>query len=124
MKKTVKKKSYKAPDTLKEMLALIELGLDSGYGASLWEVLTALRGPDSGDSTAKLATTAVIRKAAFPSEPNVGAVYGEDTEHYLAYRTRLWADDDCNWHFTSHAQRAFRALGLEWARSDSYYEPK
>lgn len=59
---------------LREMLDVIDLYLSIGHHSStLWDVLTALRGPDSGDEGLKETTTEVIRSVAFPLVKAEGA---------------------------------------------------
>lgn len=85
---------------------------DAWYQADdLWAVLSALRGPDNGDWKLKVATTAVIRHKLGLEKSNGQFVVMEDTELAVDYRKNLGDD---NSHFVSHAQRAFKALGLKW----------
>ena len=58
------------PKTLRQALNQIQDMLDGqSYSAELWDVIVALRGPDSRDRKIKNATTAIIRSAAFPKQP-------------------------------------------------------
>lgn len=82
-------------------------------GRALWDVLTALRGPDTENDDLKTCTTAAIRGTAFPklvgctaniaatilsaSYFNRDAVYGSNVER----------------HFRSHINSAAFALGLD-----------
>ena len=77
----------------------------------LWDVLTALRGPDDGSESLKDATTAVIRwhvfgKTVVPGEP----IINQDCEFFAQLRksgkTALLL------HFWNHVWSAFDALGL------------
>lgn len=82
----------------------------------LWDVLTALRGPDyvGGDeSQIKSATTSVIREKVFTERSRVHefAIILKDEEDYILVRKTLPHHDD---HFVHHARRAFRALGMRW----------
>ena len=56
------------PNTMRQMLKLIDQFLANpalkSEGRKLWDVMSALRGPDNG--IGKELTTAVIRRAAFP----------------------------------------------------------
>lgn len=84
--------------------------------ASLWNVLTALRGPDSNSFSAKAASTAHIRRAAFPfttAAIDKGAAFpasfSTDSRPFSSYA-------DASAHFNSHinmAQIALQKLGLK-----------
>lgn len=93
---------------------------------SLWDVLSALRGPDAGGDEAldKSAVTVPVRRKAFPRLARVA-----DRGHYNATGAAfasLYGRDDCAkrraalgaepWfhHFQGHGQAAFKALGLVW----------
>lgn len=80
----------------------------------LWDVLTALRGPDNEGLDIKSATTAVIRKAIGldPYDSGVPAyVIDSDSEKNVAVRKNMNVHYT---HFCSHAYSAFCALGLKW----------
>lgn len=82
----------------------------------LWDILTALRGPDDQDNVVKEATTAVIRWQAFPRTARVRtvpAVFNGDTESFADSRNRWSAS---SFHFWRHAGFAFAALGLKWSK--------
>lgn len=95
----------------------------------LWNILTALRGPDSGDDGLKQATTGVIRymmlgkNAGFPhddDERNLhGSIFGPDKPEYAEIRK-----NKNNSHFLHHAELAFSALGLSWGRVNTQDPPK
>lgn len=91
--------------------------LDPDGSEALWDVLTALRGPDTGNLKGKLATTAVIRLVAFPGLANCETipftVFCEDAEDSRGYRVSEMISRD---HFSKHAKRAFDALDLVWGR--------
>jgi len=75
--------------------------------ADLWNILTALRGPDSCDCDLKQQTTAIIRAHAFPK-----AAAG--MHRVLAFVNSVDTTivcDDCH-HFESHVWEAARALGI------------
>ena len=61
-------KKIKTPTTTRGMLNLIDkfLARCDGESGNLWDVLSALRGPDDGDEITKKRTTLLIRAAAFP----------------------------------------------------------
>jgi len=103
------------PKTLREALDQIQEMLSGkSYSADLWDVLVALRGPDSRDRKIKNATTALIRTKAFPKRPclerSVFAV--KDTPELVARRRSLFATKLDNNHFREHVSDAFDALGL------------
>jgi hypothetical protein len=107
----------------------------------LWDVLSALRGPDcsyetmqenaiyaSGDvrlaedtrmNELKKATTAVIRHA-IGMRINQGLVVRKDTPKFSELRRNLTGYT----HFVSHLQRAFEALGLDWWETNGDGEPE
>ena len=103
------------PETLREALdAVSSLLIDPVYGRDLWNVLTALRGPDSRSRRLKYATTCVIRKAAFPDEPTEGmSVFKTDSETYAARRIEMELLKLDTPHFREHIYDAFDSLGLE-----------
>jgi hypothetical protein len=84
----------------------------------LWDVLTALRGPDSPENrnSVKSATTEVIRLHAFPNAAAYNALYGDfsaDSELRVERRAKM---PSVGGHFYGHAKEAFKALGLVWNR--------
>ena len=97
-------------------------------GRQLWDVLTALRGPDDAcvSSVVKEATTGVVRYAVLgPTFRHCregefifnGAIYGWDLPVYVEVRTKMEVEvnhfNHFN-HFYHHAKWAFEALGLSW----------
>jgi hypothetical protein len=99
-------------DQIDEFLSSRENGED-GSARKLWDVLTALRGPDDGDHSLKQRTTCVIRTEAFPRTSersfNVGA---EFSGGLIPFRAGCHQAKDFASHFTSHATHAAQALGL------------
>lgn len=95
-------------------------------GGELWDILTALRGPDNHDVLLKEATTAVIRwKLGLPANSkgnNVGgATVNEDNSGFAELRRGIVAgiyspDKPLQFHFIHHARAAFQALGMSWDR--------
>ncbi|MGA2886140.1 MAG: hypothetical protein ABSE80_13480, partial [Halobacteriota archaeon] len=60
----------KTPKTLRGALQQIERMLNKQpYSADLWDILSAIRGPDSRKWGIKDATTTIIRSEAFPKHP-------------------------------------------------------
>ena len=111
-----KDKVRKALDAIDEILS----GKDSFAATYMWDVLSALRGPDVDDQGLKDATTSVIRAAAFPKTSilstmhggRVGASMAPDTDAKANLRAGL-ATTQIN-HFMFHANVAFSVLGLKW----------
>jgi hypothetical protein len=104
------------PRTLRQALDKIQDMLDgTKYSSDLWDILVALRGPDSRDRKLKSATTALIRSAAFPKQPCLErSVFTNKDSLELARRRReLFARKLDNNHFREHASAAFAALGLK-----------
>jgi hypothetical protein len=107
------------PRTLREALNQIQDMLDGRpYSAALWDILVALRGPDSRNRKIKNATTALIRTAAFPKRPCLArSVFaGKDTAE-LARRRQVLLKRERN-HFREHVADAFEALGLQLEESN------
>lgn len=105
---------------LRAELDRIEEFLLGDEGASLAHVLTALRGPDSGDLVVKQATTTHIRSTAFPRlAKQFGSLFTEpgSVNHYDMWDFKMgkltlpaegWS------HFYSHITLALSALGIEY----------
>jgi len=103
------------PKTLRGALDSIQKMLDGQpYSLELWNVLTALRGPDSRNTRIKYATTAVIRQAAFPKKPtDASSVFCSDSLLRATRRQEMFHNrEDLN-HFREHVRDAFAALGLQ-----------
>lgn len=85
------------------------------FSADLWDVLVALRGPDSRNRKLKNATTALIRSKAFPKQPCLErSVFAlKDTPELAQRRSRLFATKRDNNHFREHIKDAFAALNLQ-----------
>jgi hypothetical protein len=76
----------------------------------LWDVLSALRGPDDRLCD-KSYTTEVIRTAAFPQTALLGGVANRAA--FASSRTRFdQRGADSNGHFASHVRKAAETLGL------------
>lgn len=101
------------PQTCGEMLDHIDRFLCErrrGDARRLWQVLTALRGPDNGDRLLKLRTTAALRSAAFPRLADK-AVFFQPAQFADAasYQAPAGPGSDL-WHFTAHVRMAAAAL--------------
>jgi hypothetical protein len=80
----------------------------------IWNILTALRGPDnSTNMMEKASTTAVIRQAVFGAKSAVGnfADIESDNENAAFHRQNGKFNSD---HFKHHASSAFQSLNLKW----------
>lgn len=128
-KKRIYPKRIKKPDTADDMFRLIRNFMRVTYSYStqtrsderrkLWDVMTALRGPDhiAGGETRyadKSATTAVIRYKLVGIDTearNYADIFNDSSNSAIRRRSMNTVDD----HFTRHAKKAFDALGLEWA---------
>ncbi len=100
---------------------------DSAVAAKLWDVLSALRGPDSELGNwhkIKDATTSVLRKIAFPKTfatlsgsivMNEKATGASDSVARAALRSAITSlEESTGVHFTGHIDKGFTALGLDW----------
>lgn len=111
----------KREQSLRKMLNEIDTYLCGTYGADLWVILNALRGPDFNDAyDVKEATTSVIRSTAFPQvakslliQRNICAVYEQDCEEFVIRRKAL-SSSGTDSHFWHHVTAAFTRLGLKW----------
>jgi len=103
-----KKPTFK--DAQKYLRAFFKRANDYEKG-SLWDVLSALRGPDDQNSEVKMATTAVIRQTFLPQGLPDYLGQWDDAEGFPAHRTNMEQG-----HFRSHARDAFVALGLKWGK--------
>jgi hypothetical protein len=78
----------------------------------IWDVLSALRGPDDDTEVFKTATTEVIRwKLGFKKEIYFNTSPDSDPK---VYTRKNMSASSAGYHFYSHALKAFTALGLEW----------
>ena len=105
----------RTPKTLRGALDQIERLLNQQpYSGDLWDILVALRGPDSRNRKLKYATTAIIRQAAFPKRPcEDRSVFGADTSERAARRRSLFANREDQNHFREHVRDSFDSLGLK-----------
>lgn len=104
---------------LRKHLNQIQEMLLSDVGPQLWDVLSALRGPDVKHYDYKHATTEILRSAAFPSLPyrriDLPATFAYADKAPLATTRVELAQDNQHYHFREHALKAFDALGLKWS---------
>jgi hypothetical protein len=104
------------PKTLRQALDQIQDMLDgTAYSADLWDVLVALRGPDSRDRKIKNATTVLIRSAAFPKQPCLErSIFARnDTPELAGRRQKMFEGKQDFNHFREHVAAAFESLGLQ-----------
>jgi hypothetical protein len=113
------------PRTAKEVFKILDdfMSADNSIGRGdelqhVWDVLTALRGPDYsvGGGMEKTATTALIRSKVFGSPTSMVRFFAKvrriDTSDLTIVRRSL--DSTRHSHFYRHAERAFAALDLKW----------
>lgn len=95
-------------ETMRSLRTVTRL-LRSKEGEQLWDVLTALRGPDVQNEEVKRATTGVIRYFLLGASVPGCTTSNPDAPELAAVRRKL-----VDSHFTGHARKAFRVLGLKW----------
>lgn len=120
-------------ETLEKLREMLTVRGDRFERKCLWNVLTALRGPDLEDvgklnmRAVKHATTGVIRwhvlgpnagrfvndDEAGVQHEKYGCLYGPDSAAHLEVRKSLAGKSNL-FHFFRHARDAFEALGLKW----------
>lgn len=104
----------KVIDVLRHLNKFMATSGDYRQKNDLWDILTALRGPDNtvmeSYSAIKAATTAVIRWHVFGW--NVAGNTQPDSAVSVAVRKTICVDREN--HFGLHAYNAFKALGLKW----------
>lgn len=117
-----------ADASLVEVLCELSMKLQTYDSRGLWNVLTTLRGPDNEIELVKLATTGLVRKCLFGDRairpydeqgtligPG-GCVYpATDKAEYVELRKSLELN-----HFVTHGKMAFKALGLEWDKLNTF----
>ena len=111
-------KKIKTPTTTRGMLNLIDkfLARCDGESGNLWDVLSALRGPDDDDEITKKRTTLLIRAAAFPRLSK--ALDKKDWESGPSGRRPGMNDSPQTYdptgdgHFYTHANGAAKVLNL------------
>jgi hypothetical protein len=104
------------PKTLRGALRQIQAMLTKQkYSADLFDILSAIRGPDKRNPRLKMATTCLIRTAAFPNKPcQYRSFYlTGDNEKLARLRRRMMRDKKNHPHFREHVRDAFGALGLQ-----------
>jgi hypothetical protein len=102
-------------DTAEKMVVVLRTFFNDDFidfeeRKELWDILTALRGPDNQDGTVKLACVSQIRRAvAGQSFTDFGAYHRFDSEEDANIRSKMETS-----HFKLHMHAAFEALGLHW----------
>jgi hypothetical protein len=101
-------------NNLRQALDCIQYMLDGKpYSAALWDVLSAIRGPDCRNHSLKTATTMVIRDAAFPKHPcEERSFYAKDNAKSASRRKKMFSKKGGRPHFREHVRDAFECLGL------------
>lgn len=95
------------------VVAVKKLLADGYKGQDLWNILTALRGPDNGDNLLKEATTAVLRHKLWLDEWSIG-LFASNPDEQALLEIRKQIDVGENSHFTRHIMAAFKSIGLNW----------
>lgn len=118
-----KGKKSKKPLTLRQVLNVIDTALarDDTASSKLWDVLTALRGPDDPEQYRQKETgTIYIRQAAFPKTAESvkeagGYAHGAQyfRSKYYDYAPHSLVVPKETGHFNGHLRRAIAALELE-----------
>lgn len=116
MKKKTKTK-YTGPRTAKQMLKQIDafLSRKGEQGERLWDVLSALRGPDFYAFNEKAQSTVPIRNAAFPKTAaaiNAGTNLSVNNIATLGGSEKFITPTTKSRHFNEHAEKAANVLGL------------
>jgi hypothetical protein len=110
--------------TVREILNLIDVKLSQGdHEASLlWDVLTALRGPDHKPFDLKMkAHTCDIRRAAFPKAATLDSLKAISFPAYLSFQPSIeivpnndLGDDDDHWlHHLGRARKALKECDID-----------
>jgi hypothetical protein len=111
----IDEKSTPKIDTAEKMLEVLRTFFNDDFidfeeRRKLWNVLTALRGPDNQDRESKLACVSLIRRAvAGQSFVDFGGYNRFDSEEDVEIRRRMPES-----HFQQHMRWAFAALDLYW----------
>jgi hypothetical protein len=109
-------------DTFESVLDTVVKFLNRSNDDSLklWNILTALRGPDTEDPLEELkrATTSVIRtKIGILPCANGATTVPDDSEELVKARmdyVQARTKHTYSYHFGNHAMNAFHSLGLRW----------
>lgn len=114
------------PKTKQEFLRILDTffastDVEGEDKKEVWDILSALRGPDDDDLEKKLATTAILRAKVFPNgrewlETHVADIM-DDCRGFVSRRLSLPKTE--LEHFVEHARMAFRALGLKWDKENT-----
>jgi hypothetical protein len=108
---------------------VVEYITNDPHGDELYNILTALRGPDDANYDLKECTTAVLRNAVgLLGSVSTGGGYdsNEDSPKLMRRRKEFEAhrhDDQGNAkfndrHFLAHIKQAFEAVGLDYLPAD------
>ena len=95
----------KALDTIDSLL--VSFGAPTGsHHNPLWDILSAIRGPDNSDGPAKEKYTNPIREAAFPRLTEAGG------SKWWRFTTPPIGEPNTEAHFQHHAQDAISHLDI------------
>jgi len=98
----------RAVELLKNLVSFINEG--NSASRRVWDILTALRGPDNGSSALKDATTARLRYTLGLQEDK-GNGFRIVKQPMLAPKFAIFAHKEAvEWHFSYHYNEAYRAL--------------
>lgn len=78
--------------------------------SALWDVLSAVRGPDDGSLSVKECTTAVIRWRLFGNSCRARGAAWKDSPSLKKGREKIYRDLGGGSHFVHHVKDAFSAL--------------
>jgi hypothetical protein len=101
---------------------MMDRTIANGHKQDVWDVLTALRGPDEERAGMcitefKASSTAVVRHALLGEDANqVGYLMMVHPDSAEAKKARTAEDPPVGGHFRRHINSAFRALKMKWNR--------
>lgn len=119
------KPTIKKPKTAAQLIDVIDDFLTEAYQDEgeyefwkAWNLLTALRGPDSGDETVKFNTTAILRGLIFPklTKKMMGSVLAPLVVREKSSLSEVRFSGDEEPHFRMHiryAMECLRRLGVK-----------
>lgn len=119
-----------SPETRKELdrIDAFLANQPSVVARELWNILTALRGPDNRNDALKDETTCVIRTKAFPQLANsffsgdkTGAVFAM-SDTLPKYLNNLQLPLHVSYHFAIHVNRAYSVLDISPKEENSVNE--
>jgi hypothetical protein len=105
--------------SLDDVLEVIDTHMLTSQSGDLYDILTALRGPDTNDTRfndLKIPITTIVRYAVCKkSKAHFKGLIENDTEQKAKMRVDVYSElRHTHGHFLDHAKAAFHALGLSW----------